>query len=146
MRISDWSSDVCSSDLLNRDYDVNREIYQDMLRRRENARVSMGLDQEKRGLTLRVQDPPTIPLRPTGLRFMHIAVAGVLLAVAVPIGLLWLLVRFDPRVRSPQLVASNSRYPLLARIPAYPSPRDRRKPYLDIRYGTILLAAALLLY
>src|SRR3546814_8340712 len=63
---------------LNRDYDVNREIYQDMLRRREHARVSMGLDQEKRGLTLRVQDPPTIPLRPTGLRFMHIAVAGLL--------------------------------------------------------------------
>src|SRR3546814_10817181 len=83
---------------LNRDYDVNREIYQDMLRRRENARGSMGLDQEKRGVTLRVQDPPTIPLRPTGLRFMHIAVAGRLLAVAVPIGLLWLLVRLVPRV------------------------------------------------
>ncbi|HEY9541493.1 MAG TPA: XrtA system polysaccharide chain length determinant [Luteimonas sp.] len=131
---------------LNRDYDVNREIYQDMLRRRENARVSMGLDQEKRGLTLRVQDPPTIPLRPTGLRFMHIAVAGLLLAVAVPIGLLWLLVRFDPRVRSPQLVESKSRYPLLATIPAYPSPRERRKQYFDISIGSVLVAAVVLLY
>src|SRR3546814_20214058 len=67
---------------LNRDYDVNREIYQDMLRRRENARVSMGLDQEKRGLTLRVQDSPTITLRTTGLRFLPIAASGLLLAVA----------------------------------------------------------------
>src|SRR5690606_32346286 len=60
---------------LTRDYEVNREIYQDLLRRRENARVSMGLDLENRGLTLRVQDPATMPLRPTGLRFMHIASA-----------------------------------------------------------------------
>lgn len=131
---------------LNRDYEVNREIYQDMLRRRENARVSMGLDQEKRGLTLRVQDPPTVPLRPTGLRFMHIAAAGLLLAVAVPVGLLWLLVRFDPRVRSPQLVESKSRYPLLATIPAYPSPRERRRQYFDIGIGSVLVTSVVLLY
>src|SRR3546814_17963166 len=57
---------------LNRDYDGNREIYQDMLRRREHARVPMGLDQETRGLTLRVHAPPTIPLRPPGLHFLSI--------------------------------------------------------------------------
>ena len=34
---------------LTRDYEVNRDIYQDMLRRRENARVSMELDRERRG-------------------------------------------------------------------------------------------------
>src|SRR3546814_6285492 len=77
---------------------------------------------------------------------MHIAVAGLLLAVAVPIGLLWLLVRFDPRVRSPQLVESKSRYPLLATIPAYPSPRERRKQYFDIGIGSVLVAAVVLLY
>ena len=131
---------------LTREYEVNREIYQDMLRRRENARVSMGLDQENRGLTLRVQDPPTIPLRPTGLRFMHIAAAGLLAAIAVPLGLLWLLVRFDPRVRSPQVLETKSRYPLLATIPAYPSPRERRKQYFDIGIGTMLVTAVLLLY
>src|SRR3546814_13474608 len=86
---------------LNRDYDVNREIYQDMLRRRENARVPMGLDQEKRGLTLRVQDPPTLPLRPPGMRFTHIPAAGLLLPAGVPIRLLWPLVPFDPRGTRP---------------------------------------------
>ena len=131
---------------LTRDYEVNRDIYQDMLRRRENARVSMGLDQENRGLTLRVQDPPTIPLRPIGLRFMHIAAAGLLAAVAVPLGLLWLLVRFDPRVRSPQLIESTSRYPLLATIPAYQSPRERRRQYFDIGIGSMVVMAVLLLY
>lgn len=131
---------------LTRDYEVNREIYQDLLRRRENARVSMGLDQQNRGLTLRVQDPATMPLLPTGLRFMHIAGAGLLAAIAVPTGLLWLLVRFDPRVRSPQQIDARSRYPLLASIPAYPSPRERRGQYLQMGIGTLVVVAVLLLY
>lgn len=131
---------------LTRDYEVNREIYQDLLRRRENARVSMGLDQQNRGLTLRVQDPATMPLRPTGLRFMHIAGAGLLAAIAVPLGLLWLLVRFDPRVRRPQQIEASSRYPLLATIPAYPSPRERRRQYLQMGIGTLVVVAVVLLY
>ncbi|HRO27357.1 MAG TPA: hypothetical protein PLD19_07970 [Luteimonas sp.] len=131
---------------LTRDYEVNREIYQDLLRRRENARVSMGLDQENRGLTLRVQDPATMPLRPTGLRFMHIAAAGLLAALAVPLGLLWLLVRFDPRVRSPHMVELKSRYPLLATIPAYPSPRDRRRQLVHLATAGALAVAVVLLY
>ncbi|MGY1457217.1 MULTISPECIES: XrtA system polysaccharide chain length determinant [unclassified Luteimonas] len=131
---------------LTRDYEVNREIYQDLLRRRENARVSMGLDQANRGLTLRVQDPATMPLLPTGLRFMHIAGAGLLMAIAVPLGLLWLLVRFDPRVRNPRLLESKIRYPLLATIPAYPSPRERRRQLLNVGIGTMLVLSVLLLY
>ncbi|MFZ7096183.1 XrtA system polysaccharide chain length determinant [Luteimonas dalianensis] len=131
---------------LTRDYEVNREIYQDLLRRRENARVSMGLDQQNRGLTLRVQDPATMPLRPTGPRFMHVAGAGLLAAIALPVGLLWLLVRYDPRVRSPQQIEAMSRYPLLASIPAYPSSRERRRQYLQMGTGTMVVGAVLLLY
>ena len=131
---------------LTRDYEVNREIYQDLLRRRENARVSMGLDQENRGLTLRVQDPATMPLRPTGLRFMHIAAAGLLAALAVPLGLLWLLVRYDPRVRNPQLLELRSRYPLLATIPAYQSPRERRRQFVQLASAGALCLAVVLLY
>lgn len=131
---------------LTRDYEVNREIYQDLLRRRENARVSMGLDQANRGLTLRVQDPATMPLRPTGLRFMHMAAAGLLLAIALPLGLLWLLIRFDPRVRSPQLVETRSRYPLLATIPAYTSPRERRRELLNMMTSGALVLGVVVLY
>jgi len=131
---------------LTRDYEVNREIYQDLLRRRENARVSMGLDQENRGLTLRVQDPAIMPLRPTGLRLMHIALAGLLAAIAIPLGLLWLLVRFDPRIRSPQLVETRSHYPLLATIPAYHSPRERRRQIFNMGVSTAMVLAVVLLY
>lgn len=111
---------------LTRDYEVNRDIYQDLLRRRENARVSMELDREQRGLTLRVQDPPIMPVRPTGLRFLHFALGGLLLAVAVPLGLLFLLVRFDPRIRSVRLLQKHADRPMLTVVPAYRTPRARR--------------------
>lgn len=125
---------------LTRDYDVNREVYQDLLRRRENARVSMDLDQAKRGLTLRVQEPAVMPLRPTGVRLIHIVGIGLLLAVAVPLGLVFLLARFDPRIRSSQLIKRAGRYPLLTTIPAYPTPRERRHAF-----GSMVASAAMVM-
>lgn len=131
---------------LTRDYEVNREIYQDLLRRRENARVSMGLDQENRGLTLRVQDPATMPLRPSGLRFMHIAAAGAMLAVGLPIGLLFLLARFDPRVRSPRRIQQRTGYQLLTVIPAYPTPRERRRQSFRLAMSAAMIGSVFVVY
>lgn len=113
---------------LTRDYEVNRDIYQDLLRRRENARVSMELDREKRGLTMRIQDPAVMPLRPSGLRLAHLALGGIALAAAIPLGLLFMLVRFDSRVRSPrQLERTTAAVPILTTIPPYRTVRDRRR-------------------
>jgi len=131
---------------LTRDYEVNREIYQDLLRRRENARVSMGLDQENRGLTLRVQDPATMPLRPSGLRFMHIAAAGLLAAIAIPLVLVFAIARFDPRVRSPHLIVKHSSLPLLTAVPAYPTPRERRREYASLALAVAMVTSVVLVY
>ena len=131
---------------LTRDYEVNREIYQDLLRRRENARVSMGLDQENRGLTLRVQDPAVMPLRPSGLRFMHIGAAGLMLAIALPLALVFLLARFDPRVRSAHLIEKHGRLPLLGSIPAYPTPRERRRRYASMAISVAMVCGVGLVY
>lgn len=131
---------------LTRDYEVNREIYQDLLRRRENARVSMGLDQEDRGLTLRVQDPATMPLRPSGLRFLHIAAAGLLLAVGLPLALVFGVARFDPRVRSPHLIVKQSSLPLLTTIPAYPTPGERRRELASMVLAAAMLGSVVLVY
>ena len=135
---------------LTRDYEVNRDLYQDLLRRRENARVSMELDREKRGLTLRVQDPAVMPLRPTGLRFMHIALAGLLLAIAVPLGLLFLLARFDPRIRSPRTLERQIDIPLLTVVPVYNTRHDRRVRLMRVMTSaaivTIVVAAYAAIY
>lgn len=112
---------------LTRDYNVNRDVYQDLLKRRENARVSMNLDAEQRGLNFLVQNPAVMPLSPTGLRFLHFGLAGMGLSVALPLGLLLALVWFDPRVRSVWQLEQAIGTPVLATIPFYPTPSDRRR-------------------
>lgn len=131
---------------LTRDYEVNRDIYQDMLRRRENARVSMQLDRERRGLTMRIQDPAQMPVRPTGLRFMHFALGGLAVAVAVPFGLLFLLARFDPRVRSPRQLERQGHYALLTVVPRYRTPRDRRRELMRMAMSASILGGVVLAY
>lgn len=131
---------------LTRDYEVNREIHQDLLRRRENARVSMDLDREQRGLTLRVQDPAAMPLQPSGLRLSHIMMAGLLVAFAVPLGGLFLLVRFDPRARSAAQLESGLSQPLLTVIPVYRTPADRRREWISTAMCAMALTGVIVFY
>lgn len=125
---------------LTRDYEVNRDIYQDLLRRRENARVSMELDRERRGLTMRIQDPAQMPVRPSGLRPLHVALGGLAAGIAIPLALLFLLVKFDPRVRAPGQIERQGNYPVLTVVPPNRTRRDRRR-----EFARTALAAGLVL-
>lgn len=139
----DASADVLAA--LNRDYDVNKDVYQDLLKRRENARVSMNLDKAHRGLTISVQDPATLPLRPSGLRMLHFALAGLVLGVAIPLGLLFCLVRFDPRARSTRQLERIG-IPLLASVPVYATAHDRAIARWKLRIAVLITLAVFAAY
>jgi len=109
---------------LTRDYEVNRDIYQDLLRRREKARVSMNLNQDKQGLTVRIQEPAALPLQPSGLRFMHFVIIGLLLGAVVPPGLLFAWQQVNPWVRSPLLISDKLRLPVLSVVPHLSTPTE----------------------
>lgn len=102
---------------LTRDYEVNRDIYHDLLKRRENARVSKNLDANKQGLTMRIHEPAVLPLQPSGLRFLHFVAIGFVLGLVIPVGVLVALQQIDPRVRVSALITERVRLPVLAAIP-----------------------------
>lgn len=102
---------------LTRDYEVNRDIYQDLIRRRENARVSMNLDVEHQGLTFKIHEPAILPLQPSGLRFLHFAVGGLMLGLAIPFGLLYGVQQIDPRIRFEGIVSEKLGISVLGSIP-----------------------------
>ncbi len=83
-----------------RDYDVTREIYEEMLGRKEKARLSMTLDVEGQGTSFKIQEPSVYPLHPSGARFFHFVLAAPFVGLLVAIGLVVLYVLVDPRVRS----------------------------------------------
>jgi polysaccharide chain length determinant protein (PEP-CTERM system associated) len=111
------------SELL-RQYESTRDIYQDLLKRRENARVSMVLDAERRGLTLRIQEAAEMPITPSSLRLMHLTLIGLVFAALVPIGILFAIVSLDRRVRSPIQIEKIAKVPLLVSIGYTPEKRE----------------------
>lgn len=128
---------------LTRDYEVNRDLYQDLLKRRENARVSMSLDAQQRGLSFRVQEPAALPLQPAGLRLLHFAAAGLLLGAAAPLALLAALLQFDPRSRDAKSLARASGLPLLVAVPEYRTRADRRRLWL-VQLGALAVIGVVL--
>lgn len=131
---------------LTRNYEVNQGIYQDLLRRRENARVSKSLDEERSGLTFEIQEPAKLPLIPTGLRFLHFALAGLILGLLLPIGLIIFMLQSDPRIRFSQVLSTELGLPVLAefrKITSY-SELDREKH--DLTFIAVGMVLVLLVY
>jgi uncharacterized protein involved in exopolysaccharide biosynthesis len=133
---------------LTRDYEVNRDIYHDLLKRRENARVSKNLDVNKQGLTMRVQEPAVLPVKPSGLRFMHFVVAGLVLGTVLPLGILFAFQQVDPRLRAPALVQDRAGVPLLAATPRLVAPQQAARMEIGLNllafvvFLTLLFVAA----
>ncbi len=130
---------------LTRDYQVNHDIYQDLLKRRENARVSMNLDTEKQGLAIKIQEPATLPLTPSGLRFLHFIVGGLVLGVLVPLGLLYAKIQIDPRLRLGALISDKHKVPLLAVVPHLWAPEETRAARHELAWLALAVSGTLLI-
>lgn len=139
---------------LTRDYDVIRKTYEEMLQKKESARLSMTLDIEGQGVSYRIQEPATFPLKPSGLYFIHFAFIGPILGFIVPIALLIAFVLFDPHVRSARNLQKQlpNDIELIGVIPHYHSPlgdRLLKKDMLAVFFVSLLamgLYAAISIY
>ncbi|WP_412535873.1 XrtA system polysaccharide chain length determinant [Marinobacter sp. MIT932201] len=112
---------------LTRDLAVNREIYDDLLKRREKARVSMHLDIEGQGLNYRINETAQYPTQPTGPKFSNFAAAGIFLGVLMPFGLVAGLLQIDPRIRARKQLEEELGLPVLAEIPEVRTPYEKRR-------------------
>ena len=130
---------------LTRDYDVTKRLYEDLLGRKEKARLSMTLDIEGQGVTYKIQEPAKYPLNPSGLRFFHFVVLGCLAAVAIPIGLAGVYVFVDPRIRFSDTLNHAIDIPVLGVVPHMISSPMLRVRDNDIKFilSIIVLSASL---
>jgi len=121
---------------LTRNYSVNQEIYQDLLRRLENARVSRNLDLDQKGLTYKLLEPAKEAVLPTGMRFIHFLIMGIGLGILVPIGLIYLFIELDARVRFARTIEDEMEIPVLAEIDDIVNSSD----IAEIRKSLILIS------
>lgn len=131
---------------LNRDYNVTRDVYEEMLQRKESARLSMTLDIEGQGVSYKIQEPASFPLQPSGIRFIHFALIGPFLGFLAPIGLLFAYVFLDPHFRSAKSLQQQmpEGIELIGVIPHYHTPlgeRLMRKDMLVLLGLTLVMLA-----
>ncbi len=112
---------------LTRDMQVNQEIYDDLLKRREKARVSMRLDIEGEGLNYRITEAAQFPRVPEHLSFSVFAIAGLFLGILAPFGTAAGLLQIDPRIRARKQLEENIGLPVLAEIPNVRTPFEKRR-------------------
>ncbi|TQV71777.1 chain length-determining protein [Exilibacterium tricleocarpae] len=133
---------------LTRDYDVTRQVYEEMLERKESARLSMTLDVEGQGVTYKLQEPAVFPLVPSGLRFLHFVIAGPIIGLLLPLGLVVAYVMLDPRIRSASLLMSQfkSDIEVLGVIPHINTPFAKRVLKGDVVFLGAICFLTILVY
>jgi len=101
---------------LMRDYTVNKDIYEDLLRRREKARVSMDVESDASHSGITLYEPAFMPVTPVGLRFIHYIAVGLVMGLGLPLAALYLLQIVGTKVKSDQFLTANMKIPVLASV------------------------------
>ena len=110
--------------VLTRDRDTSGQKYQEIRSRLLEAKVSEGLEVQRKGERFSLIDPPSLPEKPYKPNRMAIVLLGVILAIGGGIGSGAVAESLDHSIRSPeQLVVLTQHFPL-AVIPFMPNEQD----------------------
>ena len=128
---------------LNRDYEITRERYLDLVERRESARLAQDAGQTDSDINFRVIEPPIVPSHPSGPRRLMLLSAVLLAAVGAGLG--WSLFRYllQPTFVDLRQVRSRSDFPVLGPVSLYVSAEHKKQRRLQL--ASFLSAAVLLL-
>jgi len=124
-----------------RDYERNKQQYDELAQAQDDARLAMVVSQDKQGVLYRIAEPANFPQNPSGLRFIHIASVGLLVSLLLPLFYLVVFLKLDPRIRTQSAVTELLELPLLTTVPHMPRPKER-KSWLASNVGVATVVAS----
>ncbi|MBL4606222.1 MAG: hypothetical protein JKY01_00110, partial [Pseudomonadales bacterium] len=131
---------------LNRDYGVTKRIYEDMLARKEKARLSMVLDIEEQGVNYTIQEPAMFPQTPKGVRFLYFVLASPFVGLVSVFALMLAYVSVDPRIRIVEKLEEAFDIPVIATVPHVYTPIANRVFRKDMILLILFTFAVILAY
>lgn len=135
---------------LTRDRDTSGQKYQDIRSRLLEAKVSEGLEVQRKGERFSLIDPPSLPEKPDKPNRFVIVLIGFLLAVGGGFGSGAVAESLDHSIRTPEQLARLTLLPPLGVIPFMPNERDlsrvvkRRRLLKGAGVGALAMVLALL--
>jgi polysaccharide chain length determinant protein (PEP-CTERM system associated) len=115
---------------LNRDYDVIKRNYEELVNRRESARMAQEVDAKSNKIQFKVIDPPQLPLKPSGPN-RPLFMSMVLLA-GIGIGCLFafVLAQLDDTFASPTHLRESFDLPVLGSVTMVANAQQQRRGWL----------------
>ncbi len=129
---------------LNRDYEINRKKHDELVGRRESARLSQQADQTNQDIRFRIIDPPRVPLEPSGPNRILLISAVLIAALGVGGALAFLLAQISPTFDSRRSLMHVTRLPVFGSVSLALSPADARRERRWL-LGYFMLGGALLM-
>ncbi len=131
---------------ITRDYGANRTHYENLLRNRDNAKDAMNKLLSQKGVSLIIKEPATLPQKPSGLRFFHFILGGILLGLLMPLAFIYALILLDPRIRSETIISEKFKLPVLAAIPQLNSPIENDMSLKKNRLIILIFSGVFIVY
>ena len=102
---------------LTRNYQTASDIYNDLLKKRENSAMATDLEHEQQGETFKVLDAPSLPSTPSFPKKTVFFGGGLGAGLALSLGILYLLALSDKAIYSERDVEICLKLPVLASVP-----------------------------
>ena len=128
---------------LTRDYATLQGIYQGLLAKQEDSKISSNLERRQIGEQFQVLDPARLPERPFSPNRPFINLVGALAGLGIGVGLVAFVNYRDTSFRTDDEIVSVLALPVLAMIPVMMTAAERRKAK-RVKVGVILASATAL--
>jgi succinoglycan biosynthesis transport protein ExoP len=125
---------------LQRDRSVYQGIYDDLLRKSENAKVSKDLELTDKVATFKIVDPAILPFAPIKPNRVALILAGIFLGIAAGIGSVLGIGKLNPFFKDAASIEKNLGLRVLVTIP---SVNDKSEIVAQRRFDRMILIATL---
>jgi len=125
---------------LNRDYEITRNIYQDLVMRREASKLSSQAEQTGDKLQFKIIEPPRVPHKPVSPDRIKLSTLVLLLALGGGIGMAILYEQLRPTFYNRGQLAEFTDLPVLGSVSMYWTAQEKLKR----RMGMAVFAAVLM--
>jgi polysaccharide chain length determinant protein (PEP-CTERM system associated) len=121
---------------LNRDYDVIKKNYEEMVARRESASLSTDLDNTSGVADFRIIDPPRASSKPVAPNRLMLLAAGLVVAVLAGLVTAFAASQVRPVFHDLSELRQRLEMPILGVVSRQETPEDRRRARVDLlRFG-----------
>jgi polysaccharide biosynthesis transport protein len=130
--------------ILTRDYNSTRELYSNLLKRQDEARLAGTMEQRLKGEQFRILDPATIPAEPSAPNRLRLFLMGLAASLGLTgVGVL-MREKLDTSFHRVEDLKAFTTMPVLVTIPRIVTDSDRARERSRRRIGAAALAASVL--